>query len=90
MLDLKEAKETEYYLASNYLSNRDVAMGIAIAMGRVNNAPTVDAVEVVRCKDCEWFSSLRQDPFLPYCNHIAGLLLAKEETFCSFGKRRDG
>ena len=55
---------------------------------QINEAPTVDAVEVVRCKDCKHFTEgmavgmCKRDPNqyilpVPY-NH-----------FCSYGERKD-
>lgn len=29
---------------------------------KINNAPTVDAVEVVRCKDCKWWTKQSDSP----------------------------
>lgn len=51
----------------------------------VDNAPTVDAVPVVRCKDCKWFG-------------LAGCAIQivddtdkpSEDDFCSFGERKGG
>ena len=46
--------------------------------------PTVDAVEVVRCKDCARFDKKRG------CNLVEGLNIAKTNSFCSYGERKDG
>ena len=55
------------------------------AIDIIENAPTVDAVEVVRCKDCKY-----------YMNHIAlpnncqrHDIFITAEDFCSYGERRD-
>ena len=49
-------------------------------VGIVEKAPVVDAVEVVRCKDCtEW------DEKEGECSHWYGF---RENDFCSYGKRR--
>ena len=54
----------------------------------LEDAPAVDAVEVVRCKDCKYFV-----PFVdPYnkagmCNRKMLGLIA-EDGFCSYGERR--
>ena len=60
-------------------------------------APTVDAVEVVRCKDCFYSEPLSDYMKKQYgdnvvrCNHPHfGLNLMKKELFCCFGERRDG
>ena len=53
----------------------------------VSNAPTVDAVEVVRCKDCKHLYDALDD----YCcmSH-RGLIRICEDSFCSYGERKDG
>lgn len=51
----------------------------------INNAPTVDAVEVVRCKDCKHWT-------MGYCNHFAYYSyepITNEDDFCSYGERKD-
>lgn len=49
----------------------------------IDNAPTVDAVEVVRCKDCKF------NPKYAYVGcPTAGLLLRDDNDFCSKGERR--
>lgn len=48
---------------------------------------TVDAVEVVRCKDCEHYrKNLENDT---YCSSVNGLTDPQEDDFCSYGERRD-
>ena len=50
------------------------------------NAPTVDAVEVVRCKDCRHWT-------MGYCNHFAYYdyePMTNEDDYCSYGERREG
>lgn len=55
----------------------------------INNAPTVDAVEVVRCKDCKW---LYDGEDMYCCTTHTGLALIKRDgsSFCSYGERRAG
>lgn len=48
----------------------------------------VDAVPVVRCKDCKHFKhNLENDT---YCDCIGGLTDPEEHDFCSYGERKDG
>ena len=47
------------------------------------NAPTVDAVDVVRCKDCRW----RNTKGCPYKNFKAAE--RDDDDFCSDGERKD-
>ena len=51
-------------------------------------ASTVDAAPVVRCKDCKWYVDDREFP--PFCdNPICGMQHPNDETFCSWGERKD-
>ena len=58
----------------------------------IENAPTVDAVEVVRCKDCKYCSlDLRgRENNLCMQNKVGFLVKRKLEDFCSYGERREG
>lgn len=54
----------------------------------LDNTPTIDAVEVVRCKDCKHLSNVRVVPkgeriCLRYCCGKS------DEGFCDEGKRRE-
>lgn len=54
----------------------------------LQKAPTVDAVEVVRCKYCKWYVEDRAFP--PFCdNPICGMQHLNDKTFCSYGERRE-
>ena len=55
----------------------------------IDDAPTIDAVPVVRCKDCKW-AEYGKD-YEPYCNHWKSGLYAniKDDDFCSYGERKD-
>ena len=47
-------------------------------------APTVDAVEVVRCKDCRWFEN---DGYHTNCQIMR--FCVEAEDYCSRGERRE-
>lgn len=49
----------------------------------VENAPTVDAVEVIRCKDCKFYWKNDRDGGGVVC-----LATPKDDAFCSEGERR--
>ena len=52
----------------------------------LESAPTVDAVEVVRCKDCRHHE--HHDTLL-YCGHTRGMAgSVSPDSFCSYGERR--
>lgn len=48
---------------------------------------SVDAVEVVRCKDCIHYEYGKG--YAPWCNHMCGLDEMGEDDFCSYGERKD-
>ena len=51
----------------------------------IDDAPTVDAVQVVRCKDCRWYDKV------DWCNklRISGVKAVEETWFCAGGERKD-
>ena len=65
-------------------ANADGAYGYVDAK-QIADAPTVDAVKVVRCKDCKWV----------YRDKYSGCYFCHErqvrsEHFCSYGERKEG
>ena len=68
-------------------TNSDGAYGYVDAK-QISEAPTVDAVPVVRCRECKWW---QEDDDVGYCDNPDGLdNYAKPEDFCSYGKRKEG
>lgn len=51
----------------------------------INKADTVDAVPVVRCKECE---HMRRDNVGVFCKVWHGYNGCGEDGFCSYGERR--
>jgi hypothetical protein len=70
-------------------SGYEFLRGIATAITEIEDAPTVDAVEVVRCKDCKksqkWKNAFGAEGLKCY------LLCADidPDDFCSYGERKD-
>ena len=62
--------------------------GIRKALRCIEQAPTVDAVHVVRCRECN-----HCDPENYHCDHPMGTaapLRRKPDDFCSYGERKEG
>ena len=62
--------------------------GIRKALRCIEQAPTVDAVPVVRCRECK-----HCDPENHHCDHHMGTaapLRRKPDDFCSYGERKEG
>lgn len=55
----------------------------------IGKAPIVDAVEVVRCKDCIWYYRKACCPLACSGFEIEDGDLPRENDFCSYGERRD-
>ena len=73
---------------ANALANRaftplGTLYGLVIRLTDLRNAPTVDAVEVVRCEDCKHYRTSG-------CAMDTYAFDVVEEGFCSYGERREG
>ena len=59
----------------------------------LQEAPTVDAVEIVRCMDCKHYmpqkKSAHWENRANYCNRIVTIKV-RPYDFCSYGERKDG
>ena len=61
---------------------------MAIALAPTIDATTIDAVEVVRCRDCKWYKTM-------YCKmdrwtDLVTVYVAKEDDYCSYGEKWKG
>lgn len=59
----------------------------------IRKRPTVDAVEVVRCKDCKHYKPQKKSAHWEnrtnYCNRIVTIKVQPYD-FCSYGERKEG
>ena len=51
--------------------------------------PTIDAVPVVRCRECKHYKDLGTYYRLMDCTHRDGLTNPYEDDFCSYGQRKE-
>lgn len=65
------------------------AVDIKAVLRYIESRPTVDAVEVVWCKDCKHGELDTTDGFEWYLCHYEGGSWNKPEHFCSYGERKD-
>ena len=54
----------------------------------IDDAPTVDAVEVVRCRECD--HKTHDGSGRPYCWQLKMYLNKELDFFCKYGKRKEG
>ena len=88
LIDSDELWERLNYEPCEHNADRD-----EIALPIVNAAPTVDAVPVVRCKDCKWFADNNGGEWYG-CKmfHVVRITpedAPKPDDFCSYGERRE-
>lgn len=78
-----EFKETRKLILAGETHLDNLAEGFTEADRVIRQMPTVDAVPVVRCKECKWTGG----DFVCY----RGVMVQhKPEDFCSYGERKDG
>ncbi len=85
LIDAKPLMENGWHLVKTGESNRFLAqMSLA-------DVPTVEAVEVVRCKDCDWYRKHEGGICVnPKCGKSWYGCPVPAEHFCSYGERREG
>ena len=55
----------------------------------ISNATTVDAVPVVRCKDCKHYE-IHKPKVLENCERNGYIIPMRPDDFCSYGERKGG
>ena len=55
----------------------------------LNSAPIIDAVPVVRCKDCKHYE-IHKPKVLENCERKGYIIPMKPDDFCSYGERKEG
>lgn len=63
----------------------DFTKGLLEARRLTINAPTIDAVEVVRCKDCIFYEKALS--VQGFCHNHESIVYVND--FCSYGERRE-
>ena len=60
-------------------------------MKHIDNAPTIDAVPVVRCRECKHYDTADFDgDILCGCTLHSAMLDITPDSFCSYGERKEG
>ena len=93
LCDLDEIKiqvKRQYEDCHGYSGNKKAIYREAILAVRsiLHSAKTIDAVPVVRCRECKWW---QEDDDIGHCDNPDGLdNYAKPDDFCSYGERKEG
>ena len=89
LIDADAAKLT----ANDYKIFRCQLGGLVDVVEFLDDMPTVDAVKVVRCKDCKHYKPQKKSTHWEnranYCNRVV-TIKAQPNDFCSYGERKDG
>lgn len=72
--------KAEYLVPS---STTNTSNWLYVSMETINNAPTIDAVEVVRCKDCKFYEKGHG------CDLLDVFMINMDNWFCADGERRE-
>ena len=88
-MSLIDADKFEVYTWVNKSS--DYVDGDQSILEAIDIAPTVDAVEIVRCRDCKHYmpqkKSAHWENRANYCNRIVTIKV-RPYDFCSYGERK--
>lgn len=80
LIDADELKKQQTYLWDEVMGHVP-----CVLLYDIDKAPTIDAVPVVRCKDCAVSYCLGDDDFV-VCSR--GGINVDPDNFCSYGERR--
>ena len=82
LIDADALKEKRFKMHSNFLGSVSV-----VAVKDIDQAPTIDAVEVTRCKDCEYWNK-RYEAMGMCMKHNAIVTFTKPDFYCAWGERK--
>lgn len=75
-----------------YVNKYDTGQPIGKALrAMLEKSPTVDAVPVVRCKDCKYYEvgQNKVDAWSACYAHIGRIIETWDDNFCGWAERRD-
>ena len=73
----------------NSLGNRYTRIGVDLALLKLDGFPQMDAVQVVRCRECKHYKRDVQTKFgFRWCYKWDNIVM--DMDFCSYGERKEG
>ena len=86
--------ETLIEFVKQYTPNINGETTLQCAITAIENAPTADVVEVIRCKDCAKKVDYKGRVMCSknarvICGELCGLTATSDEHFCSYGERKN-
>ena len=86
-------KETRQLIEEGETHLDNLAEGFHEANNVIWSMPTIDAVPVVRCKECKhkgWIQELCHGKSVDYCRALDFCINNADKCFCYYGERKDG
>lgn len=80
VLKVKQQEDADLFTGDDTLSGKSRRDEALNAVANIVNAPTVDAVKVVRCGECKYYRN---------GGCLTGRYDLKDTDFCSWGERRE-
>lgn len=78
-----------YDLSGEKIPAEKLVEAFDMAIEALQDRPTIDAVEVVRCKDCKYSKHLKQYPKVNTWKCTLTDVVYRADDFCSYGERRE-
>lgn len=91
MARLIDADKINYHDHTECMGHGDFETVRTVTDKEIAEIPTVDAVEVIRCRDCKFgthFGDLEGEWI--NCRNLYGKPLMPFDGFCSYGERKEG
>lgn len=92
LVDLDTVPHWKITYTTNIRGRDELCETDMVLMKDLENAPAIDAVPVVRCKDCkyaEWWDNFEFDIGQYFCEFMEYNVELKDNDFCSKGERRE-
>lgn len=94
--NLMALNESEAYMSAQTKIESPITLGLNSVVHRkiqqlIADTPTVDAVEVVRCRECKHYATADFDgDILCGCTLHSAMVDITADDFCSYGERKGG
>lgn len=86
--------DADALIAEGWVLERHGVSGKLLTVKSIADVPTIDAVPVVRCKDCKYayinsFSAASGVAVCKKWSNEAETAIMQQDNFCSYGERRE-
>ena len=90
LVDANELKKKMCFKCNDEYSDEPCDPDDCVFCNAINDAQTIDAVSVVRCRECVGRPFWEEDHNgVPVCL-LSGLYVRSEDDFCSYGESKEG